>query len=467
MQQMVGAAKKVIGENGGDGISRGVFSVLGMADTTRGWSQGSHLAEVGVMLVPTDKREIGSHEFAQLWRREIGDVPGLEFMTFDSSTGRSETPPIDVRLSHRDPRMLEGAATALAAQMATFAGLKDVDDGIELGKPQLDFTLSDDGILAGLTPADLAAQVRASFYGAEALRQQRGRNEVKVMVRLPLEERRSLSSVEDLVVRTPIGGEMPLRRAARVDRGRAYTSINRAEGKRVIRVQADVFEGEANAQEVMKVLLSESLPQIKARYPGLTWERAGRQKSMEEFWDFLIVAFAFALLAIYGLIAVPLKSFAQPFFAVMMAIPFGFVGAVLGHWLMGLDWSMVSWMGLVALSGVVVNDSLVFVAAANRFRGEGLDRLAAAEAAARQRFRPILLTSLTTFGGLAPMIFETSVQARIIIPMAVSLGYGVLFATLIVLLIVPSLFAIVEGPRERWSAWQDEEEEAPAPEGSP
>jgi multidrug efflux pump subunit AcrB len=210
----------------------------------------------------------------------------------------------------------------------------------------------------------------------------------------------------------------------------------------------------------MGVLFEKTLPKLRKRFPGLTWDRAGRQKSNQDFMDFLIVAFAFALLGIFGLIAIPLRSALQAPFVVMAAIPFGFVGAVLGHWMMGLDWSIISWMGLVALSGVVVNDSLVFVAAANRFREMGMDRFLAGEEAAKQRFRPILLTSLTTFGGLAPMIFETSVQARIMIPMAVGLGFGVLFSTLITLLLVPALFVMVERPREMWRVSRTEAEPA-------
>jgi len=456
MNKLIKAAEEVIAENGGERINRGILSILGMGETNRSRQQeGTHLTMVIVTLVPSDQRPIGSQEFAQQWRRKIGDIPGLEFMKFDATTGRGDTPPIDVQLSHREPAVLEAAARNLARQLGTFAGVKDVDDGIELGKPQLDFTVSEEGARAGLTAADIAQQVRASFYGAEALRQQQGRFEQKVMVRLPRSERESLENVEELILRTPAGGEMPLRMAAEVEQGRAYTEINRVNGKRVYRVQANVDEDVANAQEVMGSLAKKTLPELQRRYPGLTWERAGRQKSMQEFMDFLVIGFAFALLAIFVLIAVPLRSWVQSLFVVMMAIPFGFVGALLGHWILGLNWSIVSWMGFVALAGVVVNDSLVFVTAANGFKQQGMSRHDAAVAAAQQRFRPIILTSLTTFGGLAPMIFETSVQARILVPMAVSLGFGVMFATLITLLIVPSLYTIFEWVRERWQAWRE------------
>jgi multidrug efflux pump subunit AcrB len=452
IRRAIGAAREVIAEHGGERISRGIFSELGQADTNRGTEEGSHLGSVGVLLVPIDERDIGAHAFADEWRRKIGQVPNLEFMKFDSSTGHGDTPPIDVQLSHRDPETLETAARELAARITTFAGTKDVDVGIEVGKPQLDFTLSEAGRRAGFTTADIAAQVRAAFYGAEALRQQRGRNELKVMVRLPRAERESLEQVENLILRTPAGGEMPLLEAASVHRGRAYTRINRVDGKRIQRVQADVYENEANPQEIMASLRQQVFPDLRARYPGLIWAQAGRQKAMKEFYDFLWVAIGFALLAIYGLIAVPLRSFVQPLVVVMVAIPFGFVGALLGHYFLGLSWSIMSSMGMVALSGVVVNNSLVYVDLANELRGRGIERFTAAVEAGRLRFRPIMMTSLTTFGGLAPMIFETSVQARVLVPMAVSLGFGVMFSTLIVLLLVPALFMMSERPRDWWAA---------------
>jgi multidrug efflux pump subunit AcrB len=207
---------------------------------------------------------------------------------------------------------------------------------------------------------------------------------------------------------------------------------------------ADVDEGRANAQQIMSKMFGELLPGLQAKYPGLTFQRAGRQRDFQDFQQFLIVGFALALLVMYAMIAVPLRSYLQPLLVVMAAIPFGYAGAVLGHLIMGFDLSMMSWMGIVALSGVVVNDSLVLVTRANEFRAMGHSVEQAAFLASKQRFRPILLTSVTTFGGLAPMIFETSVQARILIPMAISLGFGVMFSTLITLLLVPALFTMVE-----------------------
>lgn len=445
MDQLVRSAQEVIADNGGEQINRGIFSMLGVSFF--GGSDTGNVTSILITLVPTVERDISSLEFAEAWRQKVGDIPGLKSLRFDSTTGHSSKP-IDIQLTHRDIPVLEAAAKDLAKHLATFDGVLDIDNGIELGKPQLDFTMSSEGIKAGLTSADLAAQVRSAFYGAEALRQQRGRHEIRTMVRLPESERRSLKHVEELMVRTPAGGEMPLRLAADVHYGRAYTSINRTSGKRTIRVKAAVEEGKANAQEVMESVFGTVMPELQQKFPGLELAPSGRQRAMQEFFDFLKVGYLLALMVMYLLLAVPLRSYLQPFFVVMMAIPFGFTGAIVGHLLMGMDMSIVSMMGMVALSGVVVNDSLVLVAAANGFRRQGDDALTASLKAAHQRFRPVLLTSLTTFGGLAPMIFETSVQARVLMPMAVSLGFGVLFSTLVVLFLVPSLFVMIEGLRQ-------------------
>jgi len=453
MRRMVKAAQEVIAENGGERISLGIFSMTGVSFSRWGES-GGHIASVRISLVPSDQRPISSFKFAAEWRKNIGDIAGLESLSLDSTTGHYSKP-IDLELSHKEPAELEAAARKLAEMLSGYDGVKDIENGIELGKPQLDFKLSPDGIAAGLTSAELAAQVRGAFYGSEAFRQQRGRHEVKVMVRLPRAERETLNSVEEMIIRTPDGGEMPLRQAAAVKVGRAYTSINRTDGRRTVRVLADVDDEKANPQEVLGSVLKSGMPKLKAEHPGLTFGFSGRQRDNRDFFEYLWVAFPLALIIMYLLIAVPLRSYLQPLFVVMAAIPFGYVGAVLGHLIMGYDMSMISLLGVVALSGVVVNDSIVLIAAANRFRGRGYDPIEAIKAASQQRFRPILLTSLTTFGGLAPMIFETSVQARMLIPMAVSLGFGVIFSTLIVLLLVPSLFVMIENLRARLKAsWE-------------
>jgi multidrug efflux pump subunit AcrB len=295
----------------------------------------------------------------------------------------------------------------------------------------------------GLTLEDLARQVRHAFYGAEALRLQRGKDEVKVMIRYPENERRSLGYVEDMRIRTPEGAEVPFRQVAQVDIRQGYATIERAQRYRVVKVTADVEEKVTNANEVRNQLTAEFLPDLKARYPGLRYTIEGVGKQQQETWADVFKGFGIALFGIYALLAIPFRSFTQPF-VVMVAIPFGFVGALSGHLIMGFNLSILSIFGMVGLTGVVVNDSLVLVYAANRFRSAGDSAHAAIIKAGSIRFRAILLTSLTTFAGLSPMIFERSVQAQFLIPMAISLGFGVLFATFITLLLVPCGFMIRE-----------------------
>jgi len=451
MQKLVNSALKVIEKNGGSKVSRGVFSTIGASSgisgpRSRTSATGSNITSVTVAFVPIDQRPFSSFGFIEKWRAELGIIGGIDTISF-SSTMRGSTKPIDLEISHQDIEVLETISARVANHLARFEGVFDIDNGIELGKPQLDFTLTEAGINAGLTSLDLASQVRSSFYGSEVLRQQRGRNEVKVMVRLPRKERESIYSLEEMIIRTPNGGEIPLKQAARVHRGRAYNSISRTDGKRTIRVKADVKEDKANPREVVASLYKNVTPKLLRNNHGLSFEVSGRQKGMKDFFSYMITGFAIALIAIYGLLAIPLRSYLQPIFVVMAAIPFGYVGAVFGHLIMGMDLSIFSILGIVALAGVVVNDSIVFVHTANGFRNQGIPVIEAISNAAQQRFRPIILTTLTTFGGLAPIIFETSFQARMIIPMAVSLGFGIIFSTFFVLFLIPSLFVIIENLR--------------------
>lgn len=442
--RLVETARATLTELGGGGeVDRGIMSVVG-ASWSRSESQtGSHLCMVRVFLVPSDQRPFGSSQMADEWRKKFGAMPGVEAISFQS-TMNSGDKPIDIELSHQDTQTLETAAEELARKLEGFSGVIDVDNGVELGKPQWDFKLSDDGAAAGLTSASIARQVRSSFYGSLALRQQRGRNEVKVMVRLPRSERETLGTVENLVLLTQAGVEIPLATSAETKKGRAYTTIQRTDGRRTLRVKADVIEGQANPSDVVAKMIGDELPELAEKYPGLGYAKSGRQKDMQELMDFLKYGFLVALLFVFVLIAIPLGSYLQPILVVMMAIPFGYIGAVWGHLLMGMDLSTFSFMGIVALAGVVVNDSIVLVTAANEFRDQGMGIVEAAEEAAARRFRPIMLTTVTTFGGLSPMIFETSLQAKMIIPMAVALGFGILVSTVFVMLVVPTLFVLVE-----------------------
>jgi multidrug efflux pump subunit AcrB len=436
----------------GTTISRGLYEEVGAMTTIEPTPEGtlgkdgSHYGTVMMYLIDAGERGLTTQQFVQRWRDEIGEIPGAESLTFSYEVGVEPGKPIDIQLIHDDVTTLEAAAERLATEIGSYAGLRDIDSGVTKGKDQLDFRLTDAALSQGLTEFDLARQVRASFFGAEAVRQQRGRDEVRVYVRLPLEERRSLYNVEELIVRTPMGGEMPLSQAAVVTRGQAYTVITRTDGRRNISVTADVADEDANSNEINGQIRERELPQLLADIPGLSYSFGGEQERQAETMGALGVGFLLALIVMFSMLAVAFHSYTQPIL-VMSAIPFGMVGAVWGHVVMGFSLSLMSMMGLIALSGVVVNDSLILIVSINRYREEGMRTWEAIVAGGARRFRPILLTSLTTFFGLAPMIVETSVQARFLVPMAVSLGFGVLAATMIMLLIVPCSYLILEDAR--------------------
>ncbi|MBN1558143.1 MAG: efflux RND transporter permease subunit [Lentisphaerae bacterium] len=457
-------AWEVLGEHGGTNILRGIYAIAG--GTPGGFgpmgavAAGSHLTGVEVNLVPLDQRELTAAEFARLWRERTGRIAGLESLSFKFNIGPASGSPIDIELSHPDEGILEEMAAETAAALARFDGVIEIDDGIERGKPELVFRLKPAARALGLTALDLARQIRHAFYGAEVKRQQRGQDEVKLYVRLPESQRLREDDVEKLILRTPGGGEIPLAEAASVARGRAYEQIRRVEGKRVISVTADVDEKRANANEVIGVLRETVLPGLKADHPNLTYNFEGEQRTQRESIGGLQSGFLVALLALFALLAIPFRSYVQALI-IMVAIPFGMIGALLGHILMGYDLSFVSLMGVVALAGVVINDNILLIDTANMYRREGMAVRDAIARAPARRLRPVLLTSMTTFLGLAPMIFETSIQARFMIPMALSLGFGILFSTLITLVLVPSLYLIVEDVK-RVRTWLRPETGQPA-----
>lgn len=415
-------------------LSRGLFTQI----------SGTHKLTLTGVLVPMDRRDVSATGFTNRWREAAGNLTGVESLTFDATAGGPRGgKSVDVELSHRNIDTLERAASRLAEKLTAFSGVTDIDDGVAEGKPQLNFKVRPEARSLGITAAELGRQTRNAFWGAEALRQQRGRDTVRVMVRLPESERESEYDIESLLIRTPDGGEIPLYQAAEVERGRSYTAIYRTDGRRTLSVTAEVDEKVTNGNKVLSALREEELPRLIRDFPGLSFSFEGAARQGRESMTGLFKGFAVALLVMYVLIAIPFKSYVQPVI-VLSAIPFGLVGAVIGHMIMGYSLSIISMMGLLALSGVVVNDSLVLVHRANESRDEYEDvREAVADAGVR-RFRPIVLTSLTTFLGLTPMIFETSLQARFLIPMAISLGFGVLFSTFIVLLMVPAFYIIVE-----------------------
>ncbi len=443
--RLVAAAQRVAEQNGGDKLLVGVFATLGRAP--RGQIGGSHSVEVRAYMTDPDMRPISTTKFAKAWRKEVGQIAGLKTLLFESDRGGpGGGASLSIQLSHRDTATLEAACQDLAGILEEFPVVKDVDDGFMPGKVQYDLKIRPEGQALGLTTTEIGRQIRNSFYGAKALSQQRGRNEVTVRVKLPKSQRISEYDIEQFLVRTPAGADVPLREVAEFTRGRAYTRILRRDGARNVTVTANV-DPPKESGKVLDTVLSDHMPELKARYPGLSYGLRGRQQDFRDGMKSLLVGFLVAIVAIYVLLAIPFKSYVQPLI-VMISIPFGIVGAVIGHWIMGYSLSMISMMGIVALSGVVVNDSLVLIDYANRQRAAGKSVFEAVWTAGLRRFRPIFLTTMTTFGGLAPMIWETSRQARFMIPMAISLGFGILFATAITLMLVPSLYLIIEDVRK-------------------
>ncbi len=440
-------------KEGEESVFRHVLSSVGQQPFNRAQQEGggnyvanvssAHLGEVHIELQKAENRRgNSSRELASRWRELTGEVPGATELIFTSSLFSSGEA-INAQLTGNDFVRLRRAAEELKAHLRSYTGVFDIADSFRDGKQEVKLAVRPGAEALGLSQMDLGRQVRQAFYGEEAQRIQRGRDEVRVMVRYPKSERRSLGDLEEMRIRTPFGAEVPFGEAAEVQAGRGYSEIKRVDRRRAINVTADVDASKANANEVIADLEANYLPKLKEKYSGIscTWE--GEQQEQQETIQGILRGYPLALLIIYALLAIPFRSYLQPFI-VMSAIPFGLVGAVWGHIFMGMNLTILSMFGIVALSGVVVNDNLVMVVYINRFRSRGGQLIDAVRQAGAARFRPILLTSLTTFVGLIPLILEKSVQAKFLIPMATSLAFGVMFATMISLFLVPAGYLVLE-----------------------
>jgi multidrug efflux pump subunit AcrB len=421
--------------------------------------RGGSFIDVEIVMRPPDERDMTAREVIQLWRDSIGDLPGVDQISFEAERGPGGwRKDISVDLSHADIDVLEQASQAFVTRADAFSNTRDVNDDYNRGKTQLDFRLLPEGRALGLTPADVGGQLRGAFFGSLALRLLRGTNEIEVRVKLPESEREDLYNLEDLVIRTPAGIEVPLLEVVEVERSEAFTSITRRNGRRIVNVSMDVEPARATGQ-VIAALENDVLPSLGRDHPGLTWTFEGSNAEMREATASLWGGFGLALFVVYALLAIAFRHYLQPLI-VLAAIPFGIVGAVIGHILLGHDLSLISLMGVIALSGVVVNDSLIMIDHANRHRGS-LSAFQAILNAGARRFRPIFLTTTTTFFGLSPIILEQSLQAQYIVPMAISLGFGIVFATAVILLLVPCLYLILEdltGLMDRLRSTEDEPE---------
>jgi multidrug efflux pump subunit AcrB len=410
-----------------------------------GGVSGSHLGEVNIELAPSEERDVSSAEVARRWRELTGAIPDAVELSFAASL-MSIGADLDVQLASRDLDVLRVAAQRVQEELRKYPAVADVNDTFRPGKREIALEITPQGEALGLSLADVARQVRQGFYGEEAQRIQRGRDDVRVMVRYSRSERESLASLETMRLRTAEGVEIPFSVAARGRFEEGFADVTRIDRRRTVNVRADVDNRLGNANEIRGDLEARVLPRVLAEFPGVSYSFAGMQEEQAESLDGAGRSFGAALLLIFILLAIPFRSYLQPLI-VMSAIPFGLIGAVLGHAILGMSVTALSIFGLVALTGVVVNDSLVLVDFVNRSYRSGTPLSESLESAGRSRFRPILLTSLTTFAGLTPLLLEQSMQAEFLKPMGASLGFGVLFATPVILILVPVLYRVLEDVR--------------------
>ena len=409
------------------------------------FSTAENVGQVRIDLTPYGERQMPAAEIERRWREAVGRIEGAERVSFTSSPVRFGAD-VEFELAHQDQEQLIAAADAMKARLADIQGLTQIEDSFDIGKRQLVFELTPAGRAAGLRPADIAVQVRQAFFGEEVQRIQRGREEVRVYVRYPESTRASLESLDDFRIQLPDGGRAPLFTVAKVDESRAYSSIRRVDGRRVVTVTADVDEAASTPNIANEAILRSVMPELEQAYPGLRWVRAGATREQNEDLAAIGSAFIIVLLIIFAMIATQLRSYLQPL-AILVSIPLGVAGAILGHFVLGFSLSFISIFGIVALAGVAVNASVVLVDLYNKHRDAGAAPVEAAASAAARRFRPILLTTLTTALGLTPLLFETSPQAQFLIPMAVSLGFGIVISGFMVLFVTPAVAVITEDLR--------------------
>ena len=437
IQEGLAAVDREVSEEQGKESGAVVTNVLAFA---RSDTSGRIIAE----LVKDEVAIIDGQEVLRRWRENVGDVTGIKTLGFSGATGGpGGGPAVSLTLTGSNIDQVARAAKELERRIRLYDGIYDVRNSFDRGTTEIKLNIKPEAESLRLTLADLARQVRAGFYGEEVQRIQRGQDEVKVMVRFPRDERDSVGYLDNMRIRTPDGGRVPFHAVAEVELGEAPLRIQRFDRERAVRVSAEVDKELAEPDKITADILEIELPEVMAQFPGVSYELSGSSQAAQEVQTDLIMGAFLALFLIYALMAIPLKSYAQPLI-IMSVIPFGIIGALVGHWIIGIEVSMMSFFGIIALAGVVVNDSLILVDFVNREQRLGIPLTQAIRDAASKRFRAIVLTSLTTFFGLIPIVLETSLQAKIVIPMAVSLAFGILFATVITLFLIPILYLILD-----------------------
>ena len=445
MKQLLILQEKYVEPDTDESVIQHILTTVGTKGGSRRKlvSGQSNIARIQFETIPPESRklEISSSQMIREWQRMIGDIPGAESLSFRAEFGRGGQP-LAIQISGNDFDRLSAASVEIKDRLAGYDGLFYITDSFEGGKDEIRMQIKPEAELLGVNITDLGQQVRNSIFGSEAQTVQRGSEDAKVVVRLPKEERYSVTALEKIRIRTSNGDLIPLLEIADVAIEQGFSRIRRVDGQRVLDISADADKEAVDMPRIQEEM-SQWLPEILQRYLDLNYTFEGELKEQSEAFSSLNYGLMFALLGIYGLLAIPFRSYVQPFI-VMGVIPFSIIGALLGHGIMGMTLSISSILGMLALTGVVVNDSLVLVDYINKRRQEGVALIDAVRKAGGARFRPILLTSLTTFAGLLPLMFEKSTQAQFLIPMAVSLGYGILFATLLSLVLVPVSYLILE-----------------------
>jgi len=424
-------------------------SSVGMQLTEMPPTSGSHRGELIVELLDSEKRGVHYREIIRRWREKAGPIPGVVSLAFEADSGGPPGAPIEIWLLGDDMAELRDAADGLKGQLGQYAGVFQIEDDFRPGKRELHARLKPEARALGLTTGDLARQLRQGFYGDEAMRIQRGRDELKVWIRYPQEERRTLANVDSIRIRTPLGEEVPLESVAETTIEDGYTTITRKDGQRRISVTADVFTEITNANEVLEKVERDFIPIMEQDHPGVTASLEGEKREMQDSTRSLLVGFPLAILGIYLLIATLFRSYIQPM-VILFTVPFGLIGAIWGHMALGYDLTMMSLFGMVALAGVVVNDAIVMIEAVNDRLANGMGFTDSVVDGGSRRFRAILLTTATTVGGLTPLIMERSLQAQFLIPMALTIAAGVGFATVLTLVVIPCLLYILNDVRLLW-----------------
>ncbi len=396
-----------------------------------------------IELTKPEERELGAFEIEKLWREKVGEIAGVKHVRLYAGTNARGGAALQFQFVGEDILELDLAAKELEKQLTRFKGVFDIRNSFNIGSQEIQLKIKPEAEILGLTLSDLGRQVRQAFYGEEAQRIQRGRDELKVMIRFPQAERRTLSDLENMWIRTPKGDQIPFYQVADIEIGTGFSRIIRVNKNRSVTVSADIDPKLVESEKIFNEINNNIIETILDHYPSVKYGIEGSAKDEKDLKKQFSLAALAALAMIYCLIAIPTHSYGQPLI-IMSVIPFGIIGAIAGHWLFGMSLTMLSLYGIIALSGVVVNDSLIMADFINKARKQGLKITDAVIQSGTKRFRAILLTSLTTFFGVLPIYFETSLQAQFIIPMAISIGFGIVFATLITLFLIPCLYIILE-----------------------